>query len=393
MRVMSEPDRITRRGLLLQTAVLASAAPVLLGTSAVQAQTRPATTPPPTPRVTQLLDMSASQQELSRDYSTGIRLAFAELKQAQPLLPQLVTVETDGSAASVAEALRSVAQDASQLALLGTVGESLALQAMNHIQRENLRLAHIGPWLFDTRHDADPRMLTFFASREQQLRYALQSLAAAGVGELALAYPDARMAQEMAAATQSLASGLGVKMRSIAPAAGQGLQHFAARLPANTPFHVVFMGASVELAEFVRGLGGSTGGGAQRIVVCLTGVDPTTFRQLVPDNRVPVVFTQGVPNPHSGRVALVRSYRQALSRFFDEAPSPVSLAGYVTGRYAAQMFARLGATPTRAQVLADVQQRRGAMLDEWPLTFESSGRGSRFVAQMLLNTRGQFIGS
>lgn len=389
MRVMNEPHRITRRG-LLQTAALAGAAPVLLGASAVQAQTRPATPPPPAPRVTQLLDMSASQQELSRDYSTGLRLAFAELKQAQPLLPQLVTVETDGSAASVAEALRGVAQDASQLALLGTVGESLALQAMGRIQREDLRLAHIGPWLFDTRHDADPRLLTFFASREQQLRYALQSLAAAGVGELALAYPDARMAQDMAAATQSLASGLGVKMRSIAPAAGQGLQDFAARLPVGTPFYLVFMGASVELAEFVRGLGAR---GAQRLVVCLTGVDPTTFTQLVPDNRVPVVFTQGVPNPHSGRVPLVRSYRQALSRFFDEAPSPVSLAGYVTGRYAAQMFARLGATPTRAQVLTDVQQRRGATLDEWPLAFESSGRGSSFVAQMLLNTRGQFIGS
>lgn len=128
-------------------------------------------------------------------------------------------------------------------------------------------------------------------------------------------------------------------------------------------------------------------------MICLTSVDPTTFTQLVPDNRVPVVFTQGVPNPHSGRVALVRRYRQALSRFFDEAPSPVSLAGYLTGRYAAQMFARLGATPTRAQVLAEVQQRRRATLDEWPLAFESSGRGSRFVAQMLRNTRGQFIGS
>lgn len=389
MCVMNPSNRITRRG-LLQTAALAGAAPLWSGASAAQAQTRPGAAPQPAPRVTQLLDMSASQQELSRDYSTGVRLAFAELKQAQPLLPQLATVETDGSAASVADALRSVAQDASQLALLGTVGEALALQAVGHIQRENLQLAHIGPWLFDTRHDADTRLLTFFASREQQLRYALQSLAAAGVGELALAYPDARMAKEMAAATQALATGLGVKMRSIAPAAGQGLQDFAARLPAGTPFYLVFMGASVELAEFVRGLGTR---GAQRLVVCLTGVDPTTFTQLVPDNRVPVVFTQGVPNPHSGRVPLVRGYRRALSRFFDEAPSPVSLAGYVTGRYAAQMFARLGATPTRAQVLAEVQQRRGATLDDWPLAFESSGRGSSFVAQMLLNTRGQFIGS
>ena len=177
MWVINEARRISRRG-LLQTAAWAGAATAF--PSGALAQARPgAGLQPPAPRVTQLLDMSASQQELSRDYSTGLRLAFAQLKAAHPHLPQLVTVETDGSAASVAEALRNVAQDASELALLGTVGESLALQAMGQIQREDLRLAHIGPWLFDTQHDADPRLLTFFASREQQLRYAMQSLPAA----------------------------------------------------------------------------------------------------------------------------------------------------------------------------------------------------------------------
>ena len=376
---------------MLRAAVLGGASALsLLASSAARAQARPAAAPQPALRVTQLLDMSASQQELSRDYSTGVRLAFAQLKASQPLLPQLVTVETDGSAGAVAEALRGITVDSTQLALLGTVGESLALQTMAVMQREDYRLAHIAPWLSDSRHDDDARLLTLFASREQQLRYALRSLAVAGVGELALAFPHARMAQDMAAATQKLAADLGVKVRSIAPAAGQTLQDLAARLPAGTPFYMVFMGASVEMAQFVQGLGAR---GAQRIVVCLTGVDPTTFTQLVPNARVPVVFTQGVPNPHSGRVPLVRSYRQALARYFDEAPSPVSLAGYVAGRYAAQLFGRLGATPTRAQVLAEVQQRRAASIDEWPLAFGTQGRGSSFVEQVLLNAHGQFVGN
>lgn len=376
----------------LRGAALASAAVPMLGLQGASAQTRAPGTPTsaPAPRVAQLLDMSPSQQELSRDYSTGLRLAFAQLKQAQPQLPQLVTVETDGTPGAVAEALRAVAQDNSQVALLGSVGESVAVHAMAQIEKQDLRLAHIGPWLFDTRHDADTRLLTLLASREQQLRYALQSLAVAGVSELALVFPDARMAQEMAGATQALATGMAMKMRAIAPAHGQALQAFAAKLPAGVPFHLVFMGTSVELAEFVRGLGAR---GTQRIVVCLTGVDPNTFTQLVPNNRVPVVFTQGVPNPRTGRVPLVLSYRQALARFFDEAPSPVSLAGYVAGRYAAQMFARLGSMPTRSQVLAEVQQRRAVGIDDWPLAFDTSGRGSAFVAQMLLNTHGQFVGS
>src|SRR5690349_4189410 len=80
--------------------------------------------------VTQLLDMSPDQQQLSRDYSTGIRLAFAEMRKAGLAAPQLSTVETDGSAASARSALQALQADATQVALLGTAGEGLALASM-----------------------------------------------------------------------------------------------------------------------------------------------------------------------------------------------------------------------------------------------------------------------
>ncbi|MFT4265938.1 MAG: hypothetical protein QM586_01750, partial [Xenophilus sp.] len=354
----------------------------------------PAAQPQPQPRaalrVTQLLDMSASQQELSRDYSTGVRLAFAQLRPSQPQLPQLVTLATDGSDAGVQEAVRAVSEDASQLALLGTVGESLALRAMAAMQGGRVEMAHIAPWLSDTRHDRDPRLLPLFASREQQLHYALHNIASMGVGELALVYPEADAARRMAGDAEALASSLRVKVRVLAPAPGQALAAFAARLPAEAPFFLVFVGASVELAQFTSGLGMR---GARHQLVCLSGVDPATYTQLVSGPRVPVVFTQVVPNVHTGRVPMVRAYRQALSRLFDEQPSPVSLAGYVAGRYAAQVFARLGGAPTRAQVLAETGQRRATSIDEWPLNFASGGRGSSFVDQVLLNAKGDFVGT
>src|SRR5437899_6451289 len=85
----------------------------------------------PGPRVTQLLDMSPDQQELSRDYATGVRLAFAELKKANAPVPQLYTVETDGTPLAARNAVQLVKNDPAQVALLGTVGEGLALATLN----------------------------------------------------------------------------------------------------------------------------------------------------------------------------------------------------------------------------------------------------------------------
>jgi hypothetical protein len=149
------------------------------------------------------------------------------------------------------------------------------------------------------------------------------------------------------------------------------------------------MGEGIELAQFTRGLSAR---GVQRYVVCLADVDSNTFLQLNPGKAVPIIFTQIVPNPHFSKVAVVRAYRDALQRLFDEPPSPISLAGYLAGRYAAQVIAGAGPNPTRPKVLAEFQRRRPVELDGWRVEYMNGSRASSFVSQTLLNTQGAFIG-
>lgn len=170
---------------------------------------------------------------------------------------------------------------------------------------------------------------------------------------------------------------------------GKDIAQYASKLPADVPVFLIFMGAGVELAQFTRGLSQR---GPQRYVVCLSDVDTSTFLQLNPGKSVPIIFTQVVPNPQSSKVPVVRAYRDALQRLFDEAPSPVSLAGYLAGRYAATVLATAGPNPTRARVLAEFQRRRPIELDGWRLEFAERGRASSFVSQTLLNTHGSFVG-
>jgi hypothetical protein len=98
-------------------------------------------------RMVQLLDMSVAQQELSRDYSTGVRLAWAvEGQKGRPLSRiSLETVNTDGSAAAVNAALDRIAQDAGILALVGTVGDALAVRVQDGLNQRGLKLPHLGP--------------------------------------------------------------------------------------------------------------------------------------------------------------------------------------------------------------------------------------------------------
>lgn len=340
-------------------------------------------------RVTQLLDMSPDQQQLSRDYSTGIRLAFAELKKANLPVPQLSTVEIDGSAAAARSALQAIRDDAAQVAVLGTAGEGLALASLVESAQMKLDIAHVAPWLADPQMDDNPRLFALFASREEQIRYVLKTLSVVGVHELGLVYPSPQHAEALQAGMAVIANRLQLKTRNLVVPKGKDIAAYAAQLPANAPMFLMFMGGAIELALFTQGLGQR---GTQRYLMCLSDVDTNTFMQLNPGKSVPVIFTDVVPNPHTSKLPVVRNYRTALQRLFDEAPTPVSLAGYLAGRYAATVLTAAGPGASRARVLAEFQRRRPIELDGWHLAFNPQGRASSFVSQTMLNTRGNFVG-
>lgn len=379
------PRSPSRRRLLGRLSLLAAASALPPAAAFAQGGTKPL-------RLTQLLDTSADQQELSRDYSTGLRLALAErerLRAGGPAL-QLSTLAVDGSSpAAVEKALRRVKDDAGQVALLGTVGEQLALASIDTARRIGLEIAHLAPWLADTSHDASQRVFPLFASRDVQIRQALQSLATVGVGELGLVYASPELARTLHPGVLQTTDRLRLKARPYTAGAGQDLASFGTGLPAASPVVLLFLGGTVELALFSQGLSRR---GLQRYVICLSDVDVTTLMQLGPGREVPLILTQVVPNPQSSSLPLVRGYRAVLKEFYDEAPSPLSLAGYVAGRYAVQALAGLDGSAGRSAVLAELQRRPTVDLGGLQIRFGVDGRGSSFVNQTLLQANGRLVG-
>ena len=341
----------------------------------------------PLVQVTQLMDMSPSQQALSRDYATGFRLAFAELKVTTGLRVELKSIEIDGSDAALHAALQAVKIDSNQVALIGTVGENLALATLQQAKRDGLEIAHIAPWLADSRFDSDANLFALFASREDQIRYVLKGFATMGVSEIGIVYPNARHEAALQPGTTQILERLKLKARVLTATPDLDLESFGRRIDLKAPYFLLFMGGAIELALFTRGLSG----GVQRYVVCLSDVDASTFLQLNPGKAVPIVFTRVVPDPRDSKVAVVRAYKSALQRYFDEDPSPASLAGYLGGRYAAPVFSAAGSNPGRARVLSEFRRRVASNLDGWRFDFAADGRASSYVSQTLLNRNGGFI--
>jgi hypothetical protein len=339
-------------------------------------------------KATQLVDRSADQQELSRDFATGVQLAVALHNRQNPARPvQLGQLELDGPA-DMPRAVATLREDADSVALVGNCGERLALGAIDALRQSGLEIAQVGPWLGDTRHDGEDNVLPLFASREQQLRHALKSLEAMGVTQLGVVYASRADRAALAAGTQATAQKLSLKLQPWG-GAGEDVAVLADTLPASSPPVLLFLGGAVELARFTAGLSRRK---LQRYVVSLSDVDVGALVQLGAARTVPVILTQVVPNPSHSALAVVQSYRQGLKLLYDEAPSPISLAGYLTGRYFVQSLAKLDGTASRATVLQHFRRRPPLELDGFSLGFAQGARGSSYVTQTLLTADGRLVG-
>lgn len=340
-------------------------------------------------RIAQMLDMSPAQQELSRDYSTGVRLAWSERTPALRADVQLTTFDTDGSADSVRRALTAIRDDVTTCALLGAAGEQLAGLCLDAAQRAGLEVAHVGPWMADSRHDRNPDAVCLFASREMQMRHALRSLEGMGITDIGIVYADARLHSAHDEELTALAQGLTLRTHHYRPQAGEDVGGLARRLPATLPVVVLFVGGTVELARLSQGLSERR---MQRYLVSLSDVDATTLAQIGTGATTSLILTQVVPNPQTSALPVVRSYRQRLKELFDESPTPVSLAGYLAGRYARQVLARIEGPLNRASVQAAFRRRPTVDLGGFVIDFSGQSRGSSFVTQTMLTGQGRLIG-
>jgi ABC-type branched-subunit amino acid transport system substrate-binding protein len=375
---MSSPFSMRRRLLL------AGAAAWPLASRATGAVARPV-------KVVQLLDSSLYQRELSRDHAAGVQVAMAEYNRstagiARPVRLQQIEVAGEPELAREIASLRS---DLGVCALLGSVGEALSLRSVPLARQEKLGLVHVAPWLADDRFDADEDVVPLFASRDMQVQHAMAQLQGIGIQEVGVVFGTPGDEALLGHAVAEVARKLAVKMRVLGALDSASLNQQLSP-GGGAPAVLLFVGATVELARLTQTLAQRK---LQRYVVSLADVDVSTLLQLGSGRTVPLIVTQVVPNPNTSSLGVVRSYRQQLKLLFDEAPTPVSLAGYLAARYFTQVLGRVEGAVTRASLLQAFGKRPPAELDGFEVRFNgTASRGSRFVTQTMLTPDGRLVG-
>ncbi len=376
--------RLTRRSLLAQITLGSSA----LAAPAAFGQGNKAASGSNGPVVVQVVDVSASQIDVSRDFLVGSRAAWQDLNARGGIRNKAVrhmVLEVDGSAKSlrgVADALKGMNEC---VAAVGTVGDKVAAQLAAVLRRELPDLPHVAPWLHNPGDGAD-NTFSIFATRQEQIAYAIKSLSVMGVQEVGAVYGSTSELATYREDVERAATELKLKVRTYAPTTT--LDSLATTLNAQSPRILIFLGGTPELAQFAQGIEKQA---AQRYIVAMSDVNVVALQQLGVSRFTPVIATQSVPAVNSN-LPIVRNYREVLGRLYDEPPTAQSLAGFVSARYCAEMLQTVEGSLNRPNVFQAFAKRQPLELAGLRLNPDTRKRTGVLVTQSMLGADGKIVG-
>jgi hypothetical protein len=339
--------------------------------------------------VAQIVDNTASQLDVSRDFIIGSRAAWQDINAKGGVngrYVQHMTLEIDGSSTSLHAALDSIKKIPNCVALSGTAGDSASTQLVALLRQDQHDIAHVAPWLQNSELDGDTRTFPIFASRQEQIAQALKSLSIMSVPELGAVYASEQEHALYRHDVERATSTLKIKLKSYKPTGDLAL--LGKNLTSDTPRILLFIGGTPELVQFTKGIDRQA---QQRYIVALADVNLQTMMQMGAARNTPVMATQVVPMINAA-LPVVKSYRETLARLYDEPPTPQSLAGYIAARYTREVLNSVEGLPTRQNTLLKFQQRQMVDIGGFRVSFNAQGRSGSFVTQSMMTPDGRLVG-
>nr|WP_315490587.1 ABC transporter substrate-binding protein [uncultured Rhodoferax sp.] len=339
--------------------------------------------------VAQIADMSTSQLDVSKDFLVGSRVAWQEINSRGGLQGNTIkhlVIEVDGSSASLRAAVESLKSQPQCVAVFGSCGDRAASQLVNSLGRELPDLAHVAPWLQNVEAAAMPNTFPIFASRQEQIAHAIKSLSVMGITQVGAVYGTPEEHTAYRADLEQAARALNL---SIVSYTSQGdLRDLAQSLQATSPRVLLFVGGTPELVRFSQGVEKQA---VQRYIIAMSDVNLQSIQQMGMSRFTPMIATQVVPMVNSN-VPVVKAYRSALGRLYDEPPTPLSLAGYMSARYTYEVLQTVDGSVNRASALQAFARRSAVDLGGFRIAPDSRTRGAAYVTQSMISVDGRLVG-
>lgn len=343
---------------------------------------------PRNPMVAQVVDSSNLTQDISKDFVVGSRAAWQEINASGGIRGQTIrhsVIETDGSAAQNNAAWLQLRGDSSCIASFGTCADNLASLFTQQSRSDASELTHAAPWLQSASVDQGLNTFSIFSNREQQIQHALKSMTNVGVDNIMVVYPSQAERSQNMQDIQRMAQSLKLALREM-PVQGD-LTNQAQQISRTTTPLVLFVGGTPELVQFMRGW---NPGKTLRYIIALADVNLQTAQQMMGNRHVPVIGTQAVPMV-SGSLPIVRRYRQALAKYYDEPPTALSLAGYLSARYTAAVL-QGARSMSRSAAFEAFSRRQTIDMEGFRVSYDKGKLQNAYVTQSMLSAEGRVIG-
>lgn len=344
--------------------------------------------------VAQIVDLTFGQQDVSRDFLVGSRSAWQDLNARGGVRGRTVrhvTIETDGTPQGLAAAWQTAHRQPECIALSGCVGNAAAagLVTLQTSAGSASPLALVAPWLHNAVTDNEAEtVFEVFPGHQIQIAHAIQTHASLGVKQIGVVFASAQVQHQSQAYVLQAAKSLGLQAQLLPLPGTEGPA--ANQLINPTQTIILFVGGTPELHAFTSKL--IAPAGRQCFVVALADVNLQVLAQMGGTPKgISIIATQPVPLITSS-LPVVRAYRAALSRFFDEAPSPQGLAGFIAARYTAEILGGISGPLTRASMLSALQRRADVNVGGYTVAYQGTKRSNAYVTQSMLTQDGRIIG-
>ncbi len=339
--------------------------------------------------IVQIVDTSTLQQDVSKDFLIGARAAWQSINQKGGLQGQPVrhvVLEVDGTQASARKAFIAAQSSGSCLVISGTTGDTTSQFITQWLQDEASQLAHVAPWLQNSERVVGHKTFAICADRQTQISHAAAYWAGFGVKEFGVIYASTL---EQSAHRQEIERiGKELRIKIIHMPVQDDLQIQGQTLVTGAPSVQIFIGGTPELIALVQGLEAQK---RTSVIMGLSDINLQTIQQLGIAKTTTIIVAQSVPVVTSP-LPIVQAYRAAMARFFDEPPTPLSLAGFLAARYTYEVLSRVSRPLSRLAAFNAFAQREPIDLGGYKINYRGTSRGSQYVTLSMLGQAGKTIG-
>lgn len=329
---------------------------------------------------------SGPHVEESRDFFSGAKGYFDEVRDATRAKLRVVTRTVEGDPAQLTAVMRELATQQKVDVILGLVSDAQLDLALADPVLRDAQVVFVAPTVGSQKYEANARVLLLRAGYEDEAQFIGQTLKTMGISRVVIALPDTmKLEAELMQAALKRTTGQAADIVLSAQGAAASSAH-QAQVAAKAPQAIVVAGDSVDYATFYKAYRKAVPG---TFIIGLSKVNPRSVLQILGGDAGGAIITQVAEDPRRQTTLLAREHSRIMRKYFDEPASAATLEGHMAARWLAQWAGERRGGRVIDQLRELRSEARRMELDGLALAFGGTQkRASRFVDLVMLRADG-----